>query len=211
MRPLILYLVQLAQASKAGWPKPRLIFLGQYWVVEGVVGLSMILSLKERMHLEHIQVTGEIFAGWCSSLPIMTGPAGERLDVFNNELPSVVLLTVPCTTFSLWMSLSCLRIILSQPGTHRLCWCLGKWREEGGICIIHLASLQSVCFYDLLGRVADGQVTLSMMHDMVLPKPQYDRPSYQTKHDVHLRVAGEWGGRGQYDMIHSEWLHYWEQ
>ncbi|CAL8275165.1 unnamed protein product [Boreogadus saida] len=47
----------------------------------------MVLSLKELMHLVHILVTGEILVAWCSSPPIMAGPAGKRLDVLNNELP----------------------------------------------------------------------------------------------------------------------------
>ena len=77
----------------------------------------MVLSLKELMHLVHILVTGEILAAWSSSPPIMAGPAGKRLHVLNNELPSpAVLLTVPCTTSSLWASLSSLGIILSHPG-----------------------------------------------------------------------------------------------
>jgi len=91
--------------------------LGEHRVIEGVAGLSMVLSLKELMHLVHIQVTGDILAAWCSSLPIMAGPAGKRLDVLNNELPSpVVLLTVLCTTSSLWASLSSLSIIFSHLG-----------------------------------------------------------------------------------------------
>lgn len=91
--------------------------LGEHRVIEGVAGLSMVLSLKELMHLVHIQVTGDILAAWCSSPTIMAGPAGKRLDVLNNELPSpVVLLTVPCTTSSLWASLSSLSIIFSHPG-----------------------------------------------------------------------------------------------
>lgn len=91
-------------------------FLGKHRIIEGIAGLSMALSLKELMHLVHIQVTGEILAAWCSSLAIMAGPAGERLYVLNNELPSCMLLTVSCTTSSLWASLSSLSVILSHPG-----------------------------------------------------------------------------------------------
>lgn len=64
--------------------KAKIELIGKNRIVEGVAGVCVVESLKELMHLAHIQITGEIPVAWCSSPSIVAGPAHEGLYMFDN-------------------------------------------------------------------------------------------------------------------------------